>query len=383
MLRLGSILEGETTWENIFLKTVLNGDIGSSLPKIIAYYPPAKINPFQDALYSCSHEFGYVSVPLVDLQHLHEIDWPYEVTLHLHWLGGILKLAQDEESAREAVDEFMRSLEQLQSRGIRIIWTIHNVLPHRARFPKIEASLREALCTIAEKVHILTHTTQELIESTFRLEPKKIFYTPHPSYRDYYKRPIDKSRARAELNWGLTSFYFLFFGGIDRYKGIDSLIGAFRQIRSRHRQRDLRLVIVGPLTNTSYAQEIIDLICPQDVAITLIPHAVSDADVHLYFSACDVVVMPYTQSLNSGVALLAANFERPIVAPKIGAISEIWCEDSELLYPLQEKDSLMAFMEKSLDARVKKSVYAGIQKLHDAAVVSRSFFSHLTPKSSQ
>ena len=49
----------------------------------------------------------------------------------------------------------------------------------------------------------------------------------------------------------------------------------------------------------------------------------SDDDVQDYLRAADIVVLPYTESSNSFVALLALSFDRPILAPGIGAFPEL------------------------------------------------------------
>jgi beta-1,4-mannosyltransferase len=46
--------------------------------------------------------------------------------------------------------------------------------------------------------------------------------------------------------------------------------------------------------------------------------------VQYFLRAADLVVLPYTEILNSGSALLALSFDRPILVPAIGAIPELY-----------------------------------------------------------
>jgi beta-1,4-mannosyltransferase len=46
-------------------------------------------------------------------------------------------------------------------------------------------------------------------------------------------------------------------------------------------------------------------------------------DISTYFSAADLVVLPYREVLNSGSALLALSCSRPILVPELGAMSEL------------------------------------------------------------
>jgi hypothetical protein len=46
-------------------------------------------------------------------------------------------------------------------------------------------------------------------------------------------------------------------------------------------------------------------------------------EVQLFFKSADLIVLPYREILNSGVALLALSFNRPVLVPAIGALPEL------------------------------------------------------------
>src|SRR6185295_13033913 len=50
---------------------------------------------------------------------------------------------------------------------------------------------------------------------------------------------------------------------------------------------------------------------------------VNQNDIQKYLRAADLVILPYTQILNSGSAILALSFDRPILVPARGALSEL------------------------------------------------------------
>jgi len=50
---------------------------------------------------------------------------------------------------------------------------------------------------------------------------------------------------------------------------------------------------------------------------------VSDNDVSLYFSAADLVVLPYKSASQSGVVPLAYNYEKPVVTSDLKSLSEV------------------------------------------------------------
>ena len=56
--------------------------------------------------------------------------------------------------------------------------------------------------------------------------------------------------------------------------------------------------------------------------ITLVNRYVEDQEVPAYFSAADVLVIPYTRASQSGVAHIGMAFGLPIVASDVGGLSE-------------------------------------------------------------
>ena len=378
MIRLRQILGKQVSWEDVFLSAALNDDSKKNqFPHLLAYYPPAKVNPFQDALYSSASDFSYSTIPLLKLEDLLQVDWPFGLTLHVHWLGGILKQAKTEAHAHDLLIDFIATIKILKKKCVRIIWTLHNVLPHQTRFEKVEIRLRKEMSVLSDGIHILTKDTSNVVSSIYKLDEKKVFYTPHPGYHSYYMPVVKRAVARTELSWEKNAFYFLFFGGIERYKGIKKLLHDFKLLNNKYVSRELRLVIVGPPSNEAYTREISDLIEPSDTRILFLPRSIPDSEVHLYFSASNVVVMPYEGALNSGVSLLAANFERPVVAPNEGAIAEIWGQDNNLLYDTENENSFFCAMEKSLSQKFPKVFFDRIKKRYSSEKVSVDFFSKL------
>jgi hypothetical protein len=49
-------------------------------------------------------------------------------------------------------------------------------------------------------------------------------------------------------------------------------------------------------------------------------------DMQLYLNAADLVVLPYGETLNSGAAILALSFDRPVLGPDRGAFAELASE---------------------------------------------------------
>jgi glycosyltransferase involved in cell wall biosynthesis len=153
----------------------------------------------------------------------------------------------------------------------------------------------------------------------YRLPAQKVFVIPHGIY-DSYCQSCSRESARAALNIR-EPFVILYFGMIRKYKGVPALVAAFNQLPSEVAQ-NARLIIAGE--NWGDEEGLEDLIknSPRADHITLRAEFVPDAAVPHFFSAADVVVLPYLRSAGSGVASLAMAFGKPVIISDLPNIRE-------------------------------------------------------------
>jgi glycosyltransferase involved in cell wall biosynthesis len=154
---------------------------------------------------------------------------------------------------------------------------------------------------------------QELITERYNIGADRIEVIPLGLF-DQYKK-MNQQEARDIL--GISEEYvILYFGLIRPYKGVKFLIEAFDMLPEEFVKQS-RLLIIGELWEDS--KDIKDMIARSKYRdnITSVFKYVSDEDVSKYFSACDVVVLPYTRASQSGVASVAMHFQRPLVVSKV------------------------------------------------------------------
>jgi hypothetical protein len=60
-----------------------------------------------------------------------------------------------------------------------------------------------------------------------------------------------------------------------------------------------------------------------DARVSLFLQFVPEESIQRYLRAADLVVLPFSEILNSGSALLALSFDRPILVPAKGAMAEL------------------------------------------------------------
>jgi glycosyltransferase involved in cell wall biosynthesis len=153
-----------------------------------------------------------------------------------------------------------------------------------------------------------------------RALPKgRIRGTTHPPYDVFSSTPMPKAEARAQLGLDPDEPVLLFFGLVRRYKGLRHLIKALPEVR---KQLPVKLVVAGEFweDQRSYDELIRQLGLEDAVRIenTYIPND----EMTLYFSASDVVILPYLEATQSGVAQVAFGFEKPMIATSVGGMPE-------------------------------------------------------------
>jgi glycosyltransferase involved in cell wall biosynthesis len=144
------------------------------------------------------------------------------------------------------------------------------------------------------------------------------FVVPHGHYRDAYPNRIGKSQARSELGIPPTARVFTFVGQVRPYKNVPLLIHSFRELQDSH----ALLLVVGRIRGEQLEQEVTKA-AEGDPRVRLKLSYIPDDELQLYLNAADLVVLPFEEILNSGSALLALSFDRPIFVPYKGALVEL------------------------------------------------------------
>lgn len=141
---------------------------------------------------------------------------------------------------------------------------------------------------------------------------------PHPVY-NIFGEPVDKHAARRRL--GITAErVLLFFGYVRPYKGLNVMLEAMVQIITRMKAA---LYVVGEFYDDKdkYMNKIAELGLESHVVVN--SDYVPNDTVGLYFSAADVVMLPYLSATQSGIAQIAYNFNKPVIATNVGGLAEV------------------------------------------------------------
>ena len=278
-------------------------------------------NPYCDLLYRGVASRGTRIVDGAELslawvlQHRRDVQ-----VLHLHWPELYYRGRGGRVTPRSAAG-FVAVLAAARLCGYRIVWTVHNALPHERR-SRADRALRWVLYRTARLVVHAESARRELAGAG-----RTAAVVPHGHYIGAYPHDVDETTARARLGIAPGERVFLCFGQLRAYKGIPELLAAFRALR----RPDVRLVVAGKPVDRAVADMVAAAAARDPRIVAHLAH-VDDADVQNYFEAADWVVLPYRDVLTSGSALLALSFERPVLAPRRGCLAELDRSDGVLAY---------------------------------------------------
>jgi glycosyltransferase involved in cell wall biosynthesis len=238
----------------------------------------------------------------------------------------------------------------------KIIFLCHNVIPHK------QSSLDKILSKIALKKgdYFIVHASkekQDLQKILPNISSNSIIKTTHPSYDVQFRyKEISKEEAKKKIN--ITGKVILFFGYIRDYKGLMYLINAMPNILKR---MELTLLIVGEVWegNDKYHQQVKKLGIENNVRI--IDNYVPDDNVCYYYSACDLVVLPYLTATNSGIVQIAFGFEKPVIITNVGGLPEVVShEKTGLVIPPKDSKSIeeavIRFYKENLGEKFKENI---------------------------
>lgn len=264
--------------------------------------------------------------------------------VHIHWSTFFLLSAKPWGSIVKSC-LFILGLVLLKLGGVKVVWTVHNVVNHERRHWQIELFFKKLLTSLCNRMIVHCESAKHAVIRTYGLRNSKVAVVPHGHYIGFYKNKIGRNDARNLLKIGTKDLVFLNFGAIRPYKGIPELIEAFKKQTSP----GATLLIAGMPLPVDFGRQIEEE-CKEDSRIRAVLEFIANDQVQVYMSASDVVVMPFREILTSGGVLLAMSFAKAIIAPRLGCIPEILNEQGAILYDRNDQDGLHSALEKACGA---------------------------------
>lgn len=134
---------------------------------------------------------------------------------------------------------------------------------------------------------------------------------------------LTQSEARERLKIDASSHVVLFFGKIDRYKGVNIAVDAFHQFAEKDSSA-LFLAAGEPKRGKTYMEELTQKAGSllRSGKIRFDYRSIPADEVEVYCKAADCMVLPYRSIFQSGVLFLAYRFGLPVLAADVGNFRE-------------------------------------------------------------
>jgi beta-1,4-mannosyltransferase len=265
--------------------------------------------------------------------------------LHLHWVNPYLK--GNTWITRLVYSlKFLADISIARLTGVKIIWTIHNRLSHEAQFPRLELWTLRRLVKLVDRIIVHQQASQPELAELYQFDSDQAIVIPHGHYRSVYPAAISSSEARTLLGLPTVGKLYLNLGMLRPYKGIERLLQTWRnhpEVTAGH-----SLLIAGKSLDPQFGQYLAQQVANTKGAILHLGF-VENHQIPIYFSAADIVVLPFENILTSGSLLLAMSYAKPIIAPRSLTVTETVGDAAALLYDPEDEQGLLQSLKISTD----------------------------------
>jgi glycosyltransferase involved in cell wall biosynthesis len=209
---------------------------------------------------------------------------------------------------------FLMVIKLLKATKRKLIWNVHNKLPHDVKNTQKAKIFMKAIAVAAHKIVIHCTESADIIKELCNNNPdllNKIVLVPHPNYIDVYGAEKTENTLR---NDKLT---LCFFGKIKAYKNIELLISAINELNFD----DVELKIMGRCWETQYFHNMIG----ENKQIKTDFRFIGDEEIPEISANCHLFIFPYDlkSSLNSGATILAFSYGRSVLSSLTGTLADV------------------------------------------------------------
>ncbi len=234
---------------------------------------------------------------------------------------------------------------------------------HEIRKSKIWKSLFKLMFKKIDKLIVISNgLRKELIEKNF--DVNKIIVLPDGVSLEKFKLKITKKEARKKLKLPLNKKIVMYVGGLQKWKGIDTLIEAFNKLKNK----EVVLFIVG-----GTKKEIEKYKRKAKENIYFIEFQKQEK-VPFYLKAADILILP-----NSAIEEISKSYtsplklfeymasKRPIIGSDLPSIREIVSEKDILFFKPDNSEDLALKIKKlasnkKLQTKLIKNAYEKVKK---------------------
>ncbi|GAB5380437.1 MAG: hypothetical protein Alis3KO_25770 [Aliiglaciecola sp.] len=289
--------------------------------KKVYFFPDySNANSYQTEVYRSSINEG------VDVQGIRHFEELAELTnantpglVHIHWINAIFEKVEEKDKALRN-DSFFTLINELQSKGWEIFWTVHNRYSHSSLGIEFEDKFRHRLSSIVDKV-ILHHPCIKYNIEQWLSSEARVEFMEHGSYQ-VDSLSLKRETAKDSFGFEKNDMVLGIFGKIKPYKLLDRVLHHLLPILKDNPR--IKVIVAGEQM-CEKAKKSIPLLPKNQVLID--NTFVDNEQLSKYYQASDFVILSYKDILTSGSLFQSFSFGRPVIAPKLGTIPNYVIDD--------------------------------------------------------
>lgn len=241
---------------------------------------------------------------------------------HINWPEAALRAESRTGTALKAV-KLLSQLWIARKGGVRIVWTVHNLRPHRLPFPGTWDWFLSAFMTQVDLyVHLSEAGGRWFREEHPSTASQRQIHLRHPRYP--IVSTLDRRQARIKLGLPDDVSIVAIPGRVRAYKNVPRAIRAFVDVAGN----DELLFIAGDCDDSVLQQEIAELSHKHgNVSVRL--EDLTSEELQLVIRSSDLVLLPHNEFLNSGLLLLVLSVCRRVLVRSTPVTEEVRTEVGE------------------------------------------------------
>lgn len=234
--------------------------------------------------------------------------------------------------------------------GLPYVVTVHggDIDKMAAKSPRI-ANMTKKILQQAQAVIVVGDQLREDVTTRFGVPDTNVHVMSMGVDTSVFKY-VEKEAAREQLNLPQEEKVMLFVGNIIRAKGLLELVEAFDSLKMS--LPDSSLFVIGSQKDSHFVEELRSFIRDKDVEDIHFKEPLGQAELSLWMSAADALVLPSHHEGFGLVALEAMSAGTKVVATDVGGLSYLLKDGAGILVEAENPDSLAQGMWSVLEEEV-------------------------------
>lgn len=232
------------------------------------------------------------------------------------------------------------------------IWIpfVHDIIPHESKYMVFFQKYFYKILNQSKYLGVVSDFSENSLIDRYKYQKNKIIKIKHGIFK--YEFELNKKlRSKSKI---------LYFGRIEKYKGIDILLDSFKSLK--HEIKDIQLTIAG----SGKLNNLININCLPE-GVTILNKYLSDEEIHHLFQSHALCVLPYKNATQSGVVALCMGYKMPVIVTNVGALPEQVIHDyTGLIVPPNDVVELSQAIKKLINnERMLKKFSENVEKYAD------------------